>query len=217
MSLKKRRARLREKAQRKRKERQKLGVQIARLVERIKRLTRKIKSRRRRGLPNWLPDKFADEWRKPWTVSAGSKSDAEFKRLIWSKGYVSPNFLRSEAGGKLRHPYGCDVPEGLRDECQYHAFRLEVARHKLGDKAMRPGSWYRCPRHNSAVGGASASQHMSGWATDWFSDERARHGGSRFDAVMNDVFADGGRGYQGYVGGPIRHVDNGPKRQWVYA
>jgi hypothetical protein len=186
--------------------------------EQIKRLTRRIKLKGdRRGLPNWLPSKFGDQWRQPWKVGQSSSADAAFKKLIWEKGYVSPNFTRKEAGGRTRHPLGCDVPGSLHNNCQYHAFTLERVRHDLGDKSMTPGSWYRCGPHNSAVGGASASQHMQANATDWFSGERDRLGGTRFDAAINKHFAKGGRGYQSRVGGPIRHADNGPERQWVYA
>jgi hypothetical protein len=206
-----------EKRKQRRAEKRGFKAQYNTAVEQILRLTRRIKRKRRRGLPNWLPDEYAEQWRKPWKVGKSSSEDSGFKKLIWKKGYASPNFPRAEAGGKMRHPLGCDVPDSLRKNCQYHAFTLERVRHRLGDKPMRPGSWYRCGPHNSAVGGASSSQHMQAWATDWFSDERARHGGSRFDQAMEAEFSGGGRGYQSYVGGPIRHVDNGSARTWVYA
>lgn len=34
-------------------------------------------------------------------------------------------------------------------------------------RAIVPNSWYRTPEHNAAEGGASASQHMEGKATDF--------------------------------------------------
>lgn len=171
------------------------------------------------AVPKWLDnDKEREKWQKPWTVSPSSYKDKDFKRKCWEHGYVSPNFTRKEASGKYRNPqYGTDVPESLRTKCQYHAFCLERARHELGDKSMSPDGWYRNSRHNAAVGGASRSQHMLAWGTDWFPATRTRLGGEKFDNAMDRAFANGGRGYQSYVGGPIRHVDNGDQRVWVYA
>lgn len=185
----------------------------ATVMDRIDDLREKIKALGH--VPAWLPAGFADYWNHPWTVPISGADD--FKLLLWNHGLVSPNFTRREAGGQDRHPLGCAVPDSLRANVQRHAFTLERVRHDLGDRAMGPGSWYRCPPHNNAVGGASASQHMNAWATDWFDTERARLGGTEFDAAMERHFSNGGRGYQGAVGGPIRHVDNGPARVWVYA
>ncbi len=42
---------------------------------------------------------------------------------------------------------------------------LDPARERLG-KPIRVNSGYRCPKHNSAVGGVRNSQHMSGEAAD---------------------------------------------------
>lgn len=168
-------------------------------------------------LPDWLPSKFAEAWSKPWLVSADPSSATEFKSLLWGHGLVSPHYTRREAGGQDRNPLGCAVPESLRANAQRHAFTLERVRHELGDRPLGPLSWYRCPPHNSSVGGASASQHLQASATDWSDATRASAGGDRFDEAMERAFSNGGRGYQGAVGGPIRHVDNGPARTWVYA
>lgn len=199
-----------------RKQRKTLRQRVHAINERIVRITRRIKrNRKRRGLPNWLPTHFADQWRKPWTVSRSGGDQASFKRLIWEHGYASPHYTRKEAGGTLRHPQGCPVPEGLRGNCQYHAFSLERVRHECGDKAMGPLSWYRCGPHNSAVGGATQSQHMQANATDWSDATRASLGADRFDNAMHREFANGGRGVLG-SSRHIRHVDNGPARQWSY-
>lgn len=158
-------------------------------------------------------------WERPWTVPAASDKAKDFKAKLWEHGYLSPNFKRSEFASRA-DSCSCAtaaIPETLRARAQYHAFRLEVARHELGDKPMAPLSAYRSPCHNGCVGGATQSQHMNAWATDWSDDMRARLGGERFDEVMETVFAHGGRGYVRVVGGQVRHVDNGPERTWVYA
>ncbi len=43
---------------------------------------------------------------------------------------------------------------------------LEKFRTAVGDKAIHITSGYRCPKHNTDVGGAKHSQHMSGIAAD---------------------------------------------------
>lgn len=153
-------------------------------------------------------------WDEPWKVDPHSSRHKTFKAKLWDHGYLSPHFKRDEAASRAD---GCNcprepIPEGtLRIHAQYHAFCLEQCRHILGDKPLTPVSWYRAPCHNRCVGGATQSQHMSAWATDWNST------GDAFDAAFERVFSGGGRGYQGVVGGRIRHVDNGPARVWVYA
>lgn len=199
-----------------RREKKKLLRQAKRRDSKIDKLTRWIRRKIRKqdaDLPDWLPSKYGDLWRKPWTSEAAGNAD--FKIRIWARGFVSPNFTRAEASGKHRHPLGSDVPDSLRGNCQYHAFKLEIVRHDCGDKPMGPLSWYRDDDHNSSVGGASLSQHKNAWGTDWSDAERARLGASTFDDSMHRVFANGGRGT---VAGTrqIRHVDNGPARTWVY-
>lgn len=160
-----------------------------------------------------------EKWQKPWTVGLSSGDARDFKRKLRGHGYLSPHFRIAEAASKGGDSCGCPgaPPAGgdLR-RAQYHAFALERVRHDLGDRSMSPLSWYRSECHNRCVGGASASAHMDGWGTDWSSGERARLGGDRFDSAMERQFANGGRGYQGAVGGAIRHVDNGPARTWTY-
>lgn len=164
----------------------------------------------REGTPGWLPPKYAEEWKKPWEVGLDSINKSEFKEIIWSHGYVSPNIHRSEAASKDGQP----VPSILRNKCQFHAFVLERVRHRLGDKPIHMLSWYRSPAHNAAVGGVSNSQHLEAWATDWSDAERVRLGSAKFNVAMNEFFANGGRGY---YQNNIRHVDNGTKRTWTYS
>lgn len=159
-------------------------------------------------------------WQKPWTVNPGSAAHRDFKAKLRAHGLLSPHFTIAEAASKAGDPCGCPRVEPTGDDltrAQYHAFVLEACRHDLGDESLSPLSWLRSECHNPCVGGVSNSQHLNGWATDWSDAERAKHGGDRFDGVFERHFAHGGRGYVGHVGGPIRHVDNGDERTWVYA
>jgi hypothetical protein len=171
--------------------------------------------------PQWLDHEHEkDLWRKPWTVPLASSQARDFKRKLRAHGFLSPHFRVAEAGSRGGDGCGCPAEQPTGDDltrAQYHAFALERVRHALGDRSLSPLSWLRSPCHNRCVGGASASQHLNGWASDWSDAERARHGGDRFDAAMERQFGNGGRGYLGHTGGPIRHVDNGPARTWVYA
>jgi zinc D-Ala-D-Ala carboxypeptidase len=154
-------------------------------------------------------------WREPWKVKPSSSSSADFKKRLWEHGYLSPHFRRDEAASRSSS-FGVEpVPEALRARAQYHAFVLEAVRHELGDRALAPLSWYRSPRHNAEVGGATSSQHMEAWATDWSDATRAALGAERFDAAMHQAFAHGGIGVLG-AGPHVRHVDNGPERRWSY-
>lgn len=160
--------------------------------------------------PNWVDKPHElEKWKEPWKVDPSSRKAAQFKKKLWEHGYLSPNFTRHEASGAWRNPLGTDVPESLRTKAQYHAFKLERVRHAVG-RGISPYGWYRNPRHNAAVGGASQSQHMNAWATDWSNAPKD------LSDALDHEFQSGGRGYQGYVGGTVRHVDNGPARQWVY-
>lgn len=161
--------------------------------------------------PDWVDKKHElKKWKEPWTVELASDKDKDFKAKLWNHGLLSPNFTRAEAASRSA-TYGVEpLPDSLRAKAQYHAFALERVRHALGDHGLSPLDWYRSPRHNAEVGGVSNSQHLYGDATDWSNASTA------LSNALEHQFANGGRGYQGYVGGPIRHVDNGPARTWTY-
>lgn len=169
-----------------------------------------------------MPPAFIDKphelekWREPWKVGLASHSGADFKRKLREHGYLSPHFTIAESQSKGGDRCGCPAERPSGDDlrrAQYHAFALERVRHKLGDRSMTPLSWFRTDCHNRCVGGATASQHREGWATDWSDAERARLGGEAFDRAMLAQFANGGRGMDD---GNVRHVDNGPPRTWEY-
>jgi zinc D-Ala-D-Ala carboxypeptidase len=161
--------------------------------------------------PDWIDKKHElKKWQEPWNVELASDKDKDFKAKLWEHGLLSPHFTRAEAASRSAR-YGTQpIPESLRTKAQYHAFALERVRHVLGDNPISPLDWYRSPQHNAEVGGVANSQHLFAWATDW----------SNAPAVLSNAlahqFANGGRGYQGVVGGTIRHVDNGPARTWTY-
>lgn len=168
-------------------------------------------------VPNFIKgDHERELWRKPWKVGLPSSESADFKRKLRSNGYLSPHFKIEEAASKAGANCPRELPQGADlTRAQFHAFNLERVRHEVGDKPMSPLSWYRSPCHNAEVGGASQSQHMEGWATDWSDATRASVGATAFDRAMSAQFANGGIGVVG--GGPqVRHVDNGPRRRWSY-
>ena len=59
---------------------------------------------------------------------------------------------------------GCIMPEYVKENIITLADNLQVLRNKVG--ALRLTNAYRCPSHNSEVGGAKNSQHLLGKAGD---------------------------------------------------
>jgi len=177
-------------------------------VEQVKRLTRRIKAKpSRRGIPNWLPDKFAHHWKHPYGQKA--RSNQGFKDLLWKRGYASPNFTEAET----RCKDGTRVPESLRSGCQEQAFQLEQVRHKLGDVSMPALSWYRHRAYNAAIGGATNSKHIDAIATDFDVATVNRFGQTTFDAAFEKFYANDG--YGSYPAGS-RHADvRGERARWT--
>jgi len=58
------------------------------------------------------------------------------------------------------------LPVGLMTNVQLAANGMEAVRALLG-QPVHVDSWYRCAELNHAVGGASASAHMEGFAVDF--------------------------------------------------
>lgn len=161
-------------------------------------------------MPDSLPRRYHRRWRRPWSRAA--RRSPGFKRWLWNHGYLSPNFRKGEGASKPgpRCP-AQSIPSSLRARAQHHAFKLEIARHRLGDRTMSPLSWYRSPCHNQEVGGATSSQHLLARATDWGPQPNQ----DRFDDVMRDVFSGGGIG--SCSSGRVAHVDTrGYVARWLY-
>lgn len=154
--------------------------------------------------PRRLPRSLQPHWRRPWGLRA--RRSRRFHRWLDRHGYLSPHFQKEEAACKD----GTLIPSQLIPAARKHAFNLERLRHGLGDKPVRITSWYRTPRYNFMVGGASASYHVKAVATDhpveWVRKFR------NFDRLANRYFRGGGFGQ--YPGG-ARHLDSrGYKARW---
>ncbi len=175
--------------------------------EQTKRLARRIKRRERRGLPVWLPTRYGDLWRKPWTAAA--RDNQGFRDLIWAKGYASPDFTEPETRCKR----GDRVPATLRRGTQDQAFRLEQVRHSLGDVSMPVLSWYRPADYNRLIGGATNSRHIQADASDFDISTVNRIGRSRFDSAFEKYYKNDGFGQ--YPSGS-RHGDvRGYRARWT--
>lgn len=78
--------------------------------------------------------------------------------------HYTPNFSKREMACKC----GCSVPAGVDKNLEKLAKALEELR-ALANSPLIITSGYRCPLHNSNVGGAKHSKHMQGIAADVWS------------------------------------------------
>lgn len=145
-------------------------------------------------------------WKRPWTRFA--RRLPGFKRFCWRHGFVSPHYTRQEWASKD----GTPVPRHLRKNAQRQAFNLERLRHALGDKPLGGLSYYRSPRHNAAVGGASQSRHMSADATDFSVETINRFGRTRFLNECYRIWKNGGVGT--YSSGSAHTDSRGYPARW---
>jgi uncharacterized protein YcbK (DUF882 family) len=60
---------------------------------------------------------------------------------------------------------GCEMPEFVKKNIEELAKDLQVIRDKVG-VGFTPNSAYRCPKHNTIIGGVKTSQHLKGKAAD---------------------------------------------------
>lgn len=87
--------------------------------------------------------------------------------------FLSENFTlleatRSQEGARKgidNTPPSEIIPQLIRS-----AHLMERIRTLLGGHSISPSSWYRCQALNSAIGGATNSQHMQGTAVDFDCD-----------------------------------------------
>lgn len=77
--------------------------------------------------------------------------------------YLTPHFRLSEFASKD----GAGFPDSVIDDLTKQAQLLEIIREAAGNKPILINSGYRSPGHNSAVGGATHSQHVEGTAADF--------------------------------------------------
>ena len=117
---------------------------------------------------------------------------------------LAPNFTWAE----VRCPCGCHLPEAVAREAVRLSRALQHLRDLYGPVAVT--SWYRCPAHNKAVGGARNSQHLYGRAADI----KCR-GCVDLAAWADEFFTTGGVGtYSRYP--HMVHVDlRGRKARWA--
>jgi hypothetical protein len=155
-------------------------------------------------IPAWVPHKYRDHWRRPWTAQA--RRSPGFRLLLARHHLLSPHFSYAEAACKD----GTPIPRALRAAARNHAFKLERLRHELGDGVLPITSWYRTKAHNRAVGGAQFSKHVLAIATDIPVEFVRKH--PNFDRLADALSQDGGFGQ--YPGG-ARHIDSrGTKARW---
>lgn len=77
--------------------------------------------------------------------------------------YLTPHFRLSEFASKD----GAGFPSSVIDDLTKQAQLLEIIREAAGNKPILINSGYRSPGHNTAVGGATHSQHVEGTAADF--------------------------------------------------
>ena len=74
---------------------------------------------------------------------------------------LTKNFSKSEFDCKC----GCEMPKDVLNNVQKLANQLQIIRDKV-NVPITINSAYRCPKHNSIIGGAKSSQHLQGKASD---------------------------------------------------
>jgi uncharacterized protein YcbK (DUF882 family) len=119
---------------------------------------------------------------------------------------LSPHFTLQEA--RCRHCGKAPARTVLYATAQW----LEEVRVLLGERPVHVNSWYRCPVHNAAIGGAPNSQHLKGLAVDITVKELTpRQVQQRLQRHQGLGKLIGGMGfYKGFT-----HVDRGPARTWT--
>lgn len=83
---------------------------------------------------------------------------------------------------------------------------MEQIRARLGNEPIRVNSWFRCAVHNAAVGGATHSYHMRGYAVDFTIKSKTPR---EVQALLKPYLADNDDGFIGGLGSyrGFTHVD----------
>ena len=74
---------------------------------------------------------------------------------------LTKNFSKSEFDCKC----GCEMPQELIPNVQKLANQLQIIRNRV-DVPIKINSAYRCPEHNTKVGGVKTSMHLQAKAAD---------------------------------------------------
>ena len=124
---------------------------------------------------------------------------------------LTKNFSKSEFECRC----GCEMPKDVLNNVQKLANQLQIIRNKV-NVPITINSAYRCPKHNSIIGGAKSSQHLQGKASDIVIE-----GYSNDDVadLIEELIASGDI-LQGGLGryNSFTHYDigyNGLKRRWI--
>lgn len=159
--------------------------------------------------PSWCDTpELREHWAKPWKVPLDGRKARIFKARLLYHGLLSPHFSLAE----IKSHDGQKLPKRFWAGAQRQAFRMERYRHAKGDRPITFLDWYRSPAENARVGGATASQHMRGTATDMTFDP----------GTATKIWKAGGIGWAGPgIGhGAILHTDSRPGpglAQWAYS
>lgn len=107
------------------------------------------------------------------------------------------------------------MPKGIGIRRNIKKFAGELD--KLVDQHGRieVNSWYRPKSINDAIGGASNSQHVHGWAADIYLQGKNTRMQREFEQWLDKNWKGGvGRGQASGKG--FTHIDLGPNRRWNY-
>ena len=101
----------------------------------------------------------------------------------------------------------------VKQRIKKFAQELDKLQEKFGD--IQVNSWYRPKSINAAIGGASNSQHIQGWAADIELAGKNIKLKREFERWLDSNWK-GGVGLGVASGKGYTHIDLGSKRRWMY-